>query len=106
MRAFAIRLLPLLSLAASAVAHAAAPPTATFVGWQRCASCHAEETKRWTGSHHDLAMQEATEKTVLGRFDGRSLTQGGVTTTFSRRGGKFIIPIPEVMVVDPRELTS
>ena len=91
MPAPAIRFLLLSSLAASAVVHAAAPSALTFVGWQRCAPCHAEETKRWTGSHHDLAMQEANEKTVLGRFDGGSLTQGGVTSTFSRRDGTFII---------------
>lgn len=36
-------------------------------------------------------MQEATEQTVLGRFDGATLTHGGVTTTFARRDGKFVI---------------
>jgi predicted CXXCH cytochrome family protein len=36
-------------------------------------------------------MQEANEATVLGRFDGVEFTQDGVTTTFSRRDGKFLI---------------
>ncbi len=35
---------------------------ATFVGREKCAPCHAEEDRRWKGSHHDLAMQEATRK--------------------------------------------
>jgi Flp pilus assembly protein TadD len=67
----------------------AARSAATFVGRQACASCHAPEDARWRGSHHDLAMQEATAETVLGDFDGASFTYGKVTTTFSTRDGKF-----------------
>ena len=36
-------------------------------------------------------MQEAGAETVLGDFDGASFTAGGVTTTFSRRDGKFVV---------------
>ena len=32
---------------------------ATFVGRKECARCHVNETKAWTGSHHDFAMTEA-----------------------------------------------
>ncbi len=67
----------------------ASPPA--FVGRQTCAGCHAEQDRLWQGSHHDLAMQEATEATVLGRFDGATLTHSGVTTTFFRRGGRFFV---------------
>ncbi len=62
---------------------------ATFVGRANCAGCHAEEDRRWKGSHHDLAMQEATPETVLGNFDNATFTHYGVTTTFSKRDGKF-----------------
>ena len=41
---------------------------ATFVGTATCAPCHAAQTVAWRGSHHDLAMQQATEATVLGDF--------------------------------------
>ncbi len=61
----------------------------TFVGRAACAGCHAEEDARWRGSHHDLAMQEATKATVLGDFHNASFTHYGVTTTFSERDGKF-----------------
>src|SRR5689334_5831996 len=46
----------------------AAPPAAAavFVGRAVCEKCHAEEARRWAGSHHDLAMQPADETTVLG----------------------------------------
>ncbi|HTO88977.1 MAG TPA: tetratricopeptide repeat protein [Thermoanaerobaculia bacterium] len=64
---------------------------ATFVGREACAGCHAEEDRRWRGSHHDLAMQEATEKTVLGNFDNATFTHYGVTSTFFKRDGKFFV---------------
>ena len=69
-------------------AAAAAP---TFVGGRACAECHANEAAAWKGSHHDLAMQPASESTVLGRFDSAALTQFGITSTFFRRGGKFFV---------------
>lgn len=66
-----------------------APPD--YVGRARCAECHADEARRYAGSHHDLAMQPATPATVLGKFDGRQLTYNGVTSTFRREGGAFIV---------------
>ncbi|MEC9121031.1 MAG: multiheme c-type cytochrome, partial [Pseudomonadota bacterium] len=41
----------------------------SFVGNDACASCHEAQVQDWTNSHHDLAMQEVNEKTVLGDFD-------------------------------------
>jgi Flp pilus assembly protein TadD len=43
----------------------------------------------WRGSHHALAMQAASESTVRGNFADTSITHGGVTSTFFRRGGRF-----------------
>jgi predicted CXXCH cytochrome family protein len=61
------------------------------VGAERCGSCHPEELRRWRGSHHDLAMQPASEASVLGDFDGAELTHFGVTTRFRRRDGRFVV---------------
>jgi len=66
-----------------------APPE--YVGADACAGCHAAETAAWTGSHHDLAMQPATEETVLGDFDDAELTFAGVTSRFFRRDGAFVV---------------
>jgi len=63
----------------------------TYAGGEACAGCHAEQRTAWLGSHHDLAMQEATPATVLGEFDGATFTYAGVTTTFSRRGAKYFV---------------
>ncbi|MDJ0852718.1 MAG: tetratricopeptide repeat protein [Myxococcota bacterium] len=68
----------------------AAAPLA-YVGGEVCAACHAAEAEAWRGSHHDLAMQEARPDTVLGDFDGAELTHFGVTTTFFRRDGAYLV---------------
>ena len=49
------------------------PAPLAYVGVRSCQECHAEETRRWRGSHHDLAMQEADDETVLGDFDDARL---------------------------------
>jgi tetratricopeptide (TPR) repeat protein len=62
-----------------------------YAGRAVCADCHAEQLAAWTGSHHDLAMQEATEETVLGNFDDARFEYASVTTNFFRRDGKFMV---------------
>ncbi len=65
--------------------------TPTFVGSAACASCHAAEASAWRGSHHDLAMQEATESSVLGDFNGATFTYGDITSRFFKRDGRFFV---------------
>ena len=62
-----------------------------FVGAAVCGQCHATELKAWTGSHHQLAMLEATEQSVLGDFSGVSLTHHGIESTFFKRDGRFFV---------------
>ncbi|MGB2958907.1 MAG: hypothetical protein WBD30_08460, partial [Bacteroidota bacterium] len=64
---------------------------ASFVGRSRCAECHKREHDLWQGSDHDLAMQPATEETVLGDFENASYTYHGVRSEFTRREGKFFV---------------
>ncbi len=56
-----------------------------------CAECHESQVEAWTGSHHDQAMQEASEATVLGDFDGARVRHFGVTSKFFRRDGDFYV---------------
>lgn len=72
---------------APAPVHAAA----VFVDEQTCAACHDEERAAWTGSHHSLAMQAATDDTVLADFNDTSFTSFGLTSRFSRRNGAFVV---------------
>ena len=62
-----------------------------YVSEEGCSSCHAAQAKAWTGSHHDLAMQEASEQTVLGNFRDARFSYAGVTSRFHRRHGKFLV---------------
>ncbi len=75
---------------------AAAAPGATalaagYVGSAACARCHESESKAWEGSQHALAMQVADERTVLGDFDDAKFSHFGVTSTFFRRDGRFMV---------------
>ena len=67
------------------------PTDEAYVGRDVCAGCHAAQVDAWTGSHHDLAMQEATPSAVLGDFSGVDFTHGGVTSTFSERDGAYFV---------------
>lgn len=62
-----------------------------YVGRTQCASCHPQQLAQWQGSHHDLAMQEATDQTVLGDFNNSSFTYHGVTTSFYKKDDKFYV---------------
>jgi tetratricopeptide (TPR) repeat protein len=69
----------------------AAAPAATYTGGAACATCHAKEHAAWKGSDHDLAMQVADEKSVLGDFANARFAYAGTTSTFSRRDGKYFV---------------
>ena len=70
---------------------AAADGPATFVGAQTCGGCHTAQFDAWKGSYHALAMQKATETTVLGDFADTKLEHFGVATTFFRDGDRFVV---------------
>jgi predicted CXXCH cytochrome family protein len=65
--------------------------TATFVGSEACAGCHRSEAEHWRGSQHQLAMQHATDKSVLGDFADASFEHYGVRSRFFRKDGKFFV---------------
>jgi predicted CXXCH cytochrome family protein len=66
-------------------------PQADYVGAATCKQCHESEFKAWTGSHHQLAMQEANADTVLGDFDNAKFKHYDVESVFFKRDGKFMV---------------
>jgi predicted CXXCH cytochrome family protein len=64
---------------------------AKFVGAAKCATCHEQESTRWRGSHHQLAMQPAADSTILGNFKHASFNDNGITSSFFRSGPKFMV---------------
>ncbi|MCP3917350.1 MAG: tetratricopeptide repeat protein [bacterium] len=66
-------------------------PRSVYTGRDACIGCHADQAELWTDSHHDLAMQPATEATVLGDFANATYTHFDVTSTFVRKGDAFVV---------------
>lgn len=64
---------------------------AAYVSEAQCADCHATAAHDWQGSHHDLAMQEASGSTILGDFNDAVFTKDGVRTRFFMRAGRHWI---------------
>lgn len=65
--------------------------SASYVGRDACAACHALQASVFAASHHDLAMAPPTPTTVLGDFTGSTFSHFGVTSTFSRAGDQFVV---------------
>ncbi|HEU5072723.1 MAG TPA: multiheme c-type cytochrome, partial [Polyangiaceae bacterium] len=64
-------------------------PPANFLGSDACAGCHTREFASWNESQHHKAMQHADGSSVLGNFDGASLSHAGRVTRFVREDRKF-----------------
>jgi predicted CXXCH cytochrome family protein len=64
---------------------------AQFVGREACSSCHKDQSEKWVGSHHDLAMQVTSKETVLGDFNNTSFSYSGVISSFIKKDGKFFV---------------
>lgn len=79
---FVVFLLLLSSLAVSA---------SEYVGSAACKGCHAAQYQHWQGSYHDLAMQQANEKTVLGNFNNQSFTYFGISSRFYKQGNSYFV---------------
>ncbi|MET1070102.1 MAG: tetratricopeptide repeat protein [Pseudomonas prosekii] len=69
---------------------------ATMVDEQQCQGCHSEQVKDWQGSHHQLAMQPATPKTMLGDFNNVTVKANGEATVFSSKGDEFWVKTPGI----------
>jgi tetratricopeptide (TPR) repeat protein len=62
-----------------------------FVGRQQCIDCHQDQAASFLGSHHDLAMDVATEDTVLGDFSDVTFEHHGMVNRLFREGKKFMV---------------
>ncbi|MCU4176190.1 multiheme c-type cytochrome [Carboxylicivirga sp. N1Y90] len=62
-----------------------------FTGKESCVECHLTEYNDWMGSHHERAMDYATETTVLGDFNNVEFEALGMTHKFFMQDGKFMV---------------
>ena len=63
----------------------------SYVGRQACVQCHKEQNRVWSGSDHDLAMDLATDKTVLGDFDDVMFQHFDVTSRMYKKDNRYFI---------------
>lgn len=63
----------------------------TYINDQTCASCHQAEYQQWQNSHHALAMQVATNKTVLANFNNFKLNYAAHTILFYIKNNIYFI---------------
>ncbi len=63
----------------------------TFVGRSTCVDCHQEQSALFHGSDHDLAMDVATNETVLGDFNNVTFEHDGLVNRMFRDGKKFMV---------------
>jgi predicted CXXCH cytochrome family protein len=64
---------------------------AEFAGTAACAGCHQAQAALWRPSQHALAMQHATDRTVLANFNDAGFEYAGVQSRFFRKHGKFMV---------------
>jgi len=62
-----------------------------FVSSAKCTECHQQEHRQWVGSHHEKAMQKASDKTVLGDFNRATFDYQGELTTFYKKNRHYFI---------------
>jgi predicted CXXCH cytochrome family protein len=64
---------------------------AVFVGGQVCSECHSEQKKLWSDSHHDWAMRDANDESVLGDFDNVRFEHKGIEFNFIKQEQQFFV---------------
>ena len=62
-----------------------------FVGRSTCVDCHQKEAEAFRGSDHDLAMDHATDASVLGDFDDATFEHDGLVNRMYRDGERFMV---------------
>jgi len=64
-----------------------------FVGSEQCQDCHQKQFSAWQGSHHDMSMKHASNKSVLANFNNASFINAGETNKFFKKGDQFWVNI-------------
>tara|TARA_B110000967_G_scaffold68562_1_gene70832 strand:+ start:3856 stop:6180 length:2325 start_codon:yes stop_codon:yes gene_type:complete len=64
-------------------------PATGYLGGNSCAGCHTQAYQDWRGSHHDQAMQHATDSSVKGDFNNRLFEAPDNSALFSTKADGF-----------------
>ena len=63
------------------------PEKPQYVGSAACANCHQPQHEAWQASHHQLAMTEPTDASVVADFDGTAFER----TTFQKVEDRWVV---------------
>jgi predicted CXXCH cytochrome family protein len=64
---------------------------ATYVGAAACAKCHAEQSRKWSGSRHSKMLQPATAASVNGDFTRGAVQLRSLEYRLAQRNGAYFI---------------
>ena len=82
--------LSLLALLTGLVAVPGAPALASeWAGSASCHTCHRDRFGTWHRTYHRTMTQMATPEAVQGQFDGRTITQWGISVRPVERNGEY-----------------
>ncbi len=62
----------------------------SFVGSNKCLSCHVNEFKEWKKSHHFFSMNEATSQYVKGNFN-TTFSYNKIDYRFFKKNNKYLV---------------
>jgi hypothetical protein len=65
-----------------------------FVGSSACASCHPEHEASWARTFHRTMTQRPGPDTILGAFDGRTVSFAGRSAHPTSEGGRYFVEVP------------
>jgi predicted CXXCH cytochrome family protein len=74
-----------------------------YVGASTCRDCHLDRFASWRRTYHSTMTQLPTRTSVLGRFDGNTVTLFGASATPVEREGRFYFQLPAYAGQGPRE---
>lgn len=81
----------LLLLFLPAVLYASEQKAPDYVSSSACSSCHEEQFRNWSDSHHSWAWREPIPENVLGDFDDASFEHNGFTYRFLQEGKQYFV---------------
>lgn len=74
-----------------------APQEAEFVSSNACRACHPKQYESWHQTYHRTMTQPARTETIVGAFDGRTLTSNyGATARVKRTGDEFWVELTDL----------
>lgn len=63
----------------------------SYVGASTCIECHKKEFEDWKGSDHDLAMDTASNSSVIGNFNNAEIKRGDQIHQAYKKGDDFFV---------------